>query len=500
MKRYLLGIDVGTTGTKTLLYSADGALLGCAYRGYPLSTPRVGWSEQNAEDWWRAVVGTVREVCADPETAANVAAISLSLQGGTVVPTDAEFCPLRPAMVWNDARCEAEREAFLREVGPAAAMYEKTGWGLSPGLPALELRWLRDHEPETFQRAAWFLTVPDYISAKMTGIPAADLSDAGINQLIDVRRGCYDETLLRFAGVTADRLPKLVRSGEVIGHLTEAAAAELGLTTETVLAAGAHDQYAVALGAGATEAGDILIGSGTCWVVTAIGDAPDFASGLSQSVAAVPGRWGSLQSLSSGGVCLEWWRKIFAQDDGSTVPYDVINAEAAARRAAESGLYFYPFSGQAAPGRSFSKATFVGLDLSHDRFDLARAILEGVAFQTLWMMESFRTKPSEAGLKLAGGASKSPLWCRLTADIAGLPVRIPEVADLACVGAAILAGVGCGLYRDAGEGYRRLAVRERVLQPDPARAAAYRPLFAEYKRIAGTLGAAYSLPIPGAEQ
>lgn len=494
MERYLLGIDVGTTGTKTLLFSEQGALLGHAYRPYGMQTPQVGWSEQNAADWWQAVTETVREVCRDPEIASHVAAISLSLQGGTMVPVDEQFRPLRPAMVWNDGRCEAEHEAFLREVGAAEKMYQKTGWRLGTGLLPLEIRWMKDHEPELFEKTAWFLSVPDYISAKMTGVPAVDLSDVGINELGDIRRGVYDEELLRFAGITEERLPRIVRSGDVIGHLTEAAAAELGLTTDTVLVAGAHDQYAVALGAGATQSGDILIGSGTCWVVTAIGDAPDFDSGLSQSVAAVPGKWGSLLSLSSGGVCLDWWRKDLAVGpSGEPLPYDVVNAEVARRSAAENGLYFYPFSGRASAGRNFTKASFLGLDLSHDRFDMARAIMEGVAFQTVWMMESFRTKPSKEGLKLAGGASKSTLWCQMVADIANLPVRIPEVADLACIGAAILAGTGSGVFQSVEEGYRRLAVRERVLLPDPARAEVYGALLPVYKRNAEALGTVYGL-------
>jgi len=494
MKRYLLGIDVGTTGTKTLLFSEDGELMGHAYRAYGMHTPQVAYSEQSAEDWWNAVVATVREVCQAAGVGGQVAAISLSLQGGTMVPVDAQFRPLRPAIVWNDARCTAEREAFLREVGDARRMYEKTGWNLSTGLLALEIRWMRDHEPDLFEKTAWFLSVPDYIAAKMTGIPAVDLSDVGINQLGDIRRGCYDEELLRFAGISEAQLPKIVHSGDVIGHLTDAAAAELGLSTDAVLVAGAHDQYAVALGAGATKAGDILIGSGTCWVVTAIGDEPDFDSGLAQSVAAVPGKWGSLLSLSSGGVCLEWWRRnLTVAPDGTQIPYETINEEVAKRKAAEDGLFFYPFSGRAAAGRNFKKASFIGLDLSHDRFDIARAIMEGVAFQTIWMMESFRTKPSKEGLKLAGGASKSALWCQMVADIANLPVRIPEVADLACVGAAILAGTGCGIYQSAGEGYKRLAVRERVLLPDAARAEQYGALFEAYKQKAGVLGAVYGL-------
>ena len=493
-EQYLLGIDVGTTGTKTLLFSAGGKLLGHAYEAYPLSTPQVGWSEQNTQDWWNAIVHTVREVCSDPAVARNVAAISLSLQGGTFVPTDAEGRALRPAIVWNDSRTTDEREQFLKEVGSDADMYQKTGWHLGLGLLAQEIRWMRTHEPELFEKTAMFLSVPSYVSYHLTGVAACDLSDAGIDQLCDVRRAAYDPALLAFAGVRETQLPRLLRSGEVIGHLTQAAAEALGLSTDCVLVAGAHDQYAVALGAGAVHAGDILIGSGTCWVITAIGSEPDFESGLAQSVAAVPGKWGTLWSLSSGGVCLEWLRRNLALGEGGEqLSYARLNEEAARRRAAEDGLFFYPFQGYAGHGKPFSKASLIGMDLSHDRFDIARAVMEGVAFQVVWMMEAFRAKPSKEGLKLAGGASKSTLWPQLVADIANLPVRIPNVADLACVGAAVLAGVGSGIYSSAEEGYECLKVEERVIVPNAQRAELYRPLFAEYKRVAEALGKVYGL-------
>lgn len=490
MAQYLLGIDVGTTGTKALLFSAEGTLVNSAYRGYATDTPRVGYSQQQPEDWWQAVVQTVREVAGSADIGANVAAISLSLQGGTVVPVDEAFAPLRPAMVWNDIRCAQQKQAFLDAFGDARVMYEKTGWALIDGLPLLQARWIRENEPDIFEKTHMFLTVPDYISMKMTGIPAVDLSDAGINQFTDIQKGEYDEAFLSFAGIRREQLPKLVRSGEVIGPLTEAAARELGLSVNCLLVAGAHDQYAVALGAGANRAGDILIGSGTCWVVTAICDRADFTGGLSQSVAAVPGLWGSLLSLSSGGVCLEWLRKDMPKEDAA---YDVLNRQIAQVRAAEDGLFFFPFSGKSRAGVNFKKGSFVGLDLSHDRFHMAKAVMEGVVFQTLWMLESFAAKPSQDGLKLTGGASKSEVWSQLVADISGLPIRIPEVADMACVGAAILAGVGCGIYQDAAEGYSRLAVRERVIYPDLAKTEFYRSIQEKYRKTAGILGEAYEL-------
>lgn len=494
MNRYLLGIDVGTTGTKSLLFSADGKLIGHAYRPYDMHTPKVGWSEQNAEDWWNAVVQTVREVCADPEIGRAVAGISLSVQGGTMVAVDKEYRPVRPAMVWNDSRCTEEKQAYLNEVGDANSMYLKTGWHLFSGMNAMQIRWMKDHEPELFQKTHMFLSVPDYISYKMTGKTAIDISNIGINQLGNIAKGCYDPQILAFAGITQEQLPEICHSGDVIGNLTAEAAAEMGLSTNAVLTAGAHDQYAVALGAGACKSGDILIGSGTCWVITCIGDESDFSSNLSQSVAAVPGKWGSLWSLSSGGVCLEWLRRNIALGtDDNQIDFGTINREAAKRNAARDGLYFFPFAGRCSLKKPFRKGSFIGLDLAHDRFHMARAIMEGVAFQIVWMLEAFKTKPSEDGLILAGGASRSPLWCQIVADIANLPVRISEVADLGCLGAAVLAGVGCGIYSDVEKGYKTLAVGEKVIYPDPENAKMYSELFEEYKRIAQSLSDAYKL-------
>lgn len=491
METYLLGIDVGTTGTKTMLFSEDGRCIAHAYQGYETHTPNVGWREQNPLDWWKAVVDTVHQTCADPRIAQAVVGISLSVQGGTMVAVDEKYQAVRPAMVWNDIRCVVQRDRFLEEVGPREWMYRKTGWNLGRGMNALQIRWMRDNEPENFRKTAVFLSVPDYIAYRMTGIAALDLSNVGINQLGDITVGEYDPKLLEFAGIKPAQLPRIIPSGKVIGRLTSEAAKELGLSTNCVLASGAHDQYAVALGAGAVNDGDILIGSGTCWVVTAIGSKPDFQSGLAQSVSASEGMWGSLKSLSSGGVCLDWLRKSLSNGERS-LSYDAINQEAAGIKAAEDGLFFYPFSGRCNEETRFSRGSFVGLDLSHNCFHMARAVMEGVVFQTVWMLEQFSTKPSEEGLILSGGASKSPLWRQLVADISGLPVRIPASPDLACVGAAILAGVGSGVFSNTNEGYHRLAVSTQTILPTE-KSGQYRQMYEKYKTCAAALGAVYGL-------
>lgn len=490
--KYILGIDVGTTGTKTILFSEDGSLVAHSYRSYPLSNLKVGHSEQNAEDWWRAIVETVREVTEGRGISDSVAAISLSTQGGTVVPVDKNGTPLRPAIVWNDSRFSDEREKFTLEVGSPEILYQKSGWNLGTGLPLLAIRYIRDKEPEIFAKTDKFLSVPSYVSLKMTGKAKVDLSNVGIEQLADIRKGEYDSELLRFAGIEKERLAQIVRSSTVIGNLTREAAAELSLSEKTLLVAGAHDQYAVALGAGAVKSGDILIGSGTCWVVTAIGNKADFESGLAQSVSAVDGLWGTLRSLSTGGVCLEWLRNgVTLGKDGGVIDYKTFDEETAKISAAEDGLFFYPFSGIYGVRNTFSKGAFVGMDLSHNRYHLARAVMEGVVFQILWMMEEFKTKPSSSGITLAGGASKSSVWPQMLADASGLPIRIPKVADLACVGAAVMAGVGAGIYESATDGSVRFKTEESTVMPRPEMTEVYKLLMKKYKEQAEALGSSY---------
>lgn len=494
MNKYLIGTDIGTTGTKSMLFSEDGELLSHAYAAYSMRTPALDRCEQDAEDWWRAVVETVRTVVKEADAADKVAAISLSLQGGTLVPVDAKLRPLRPAIVWSDNRCATQAKAFAERFG-AFYMYEKTGWRLSGGLNAMQIAWLRENEPAVFSATDKFLSVPDYISAKMTGRAAVDISDVGINQLADIRTSAYDSTILDFVGIHEQQLGEIVPSGDVIGRLTGEAKTELGLTGDVVLCAGAHDQYAALLGAGVTEAGDVLIGTGTAWVVTAMTDQPNFESGFAQSVSAMPGKWGSLVSLSTGGLCLDWLRGSIALGAGEAekIPYHVLNEQAACRTAG-SVMFFPYFSGTTYPIHDERmKASFVGLDLSHDRYDMARAVIEGVTFQTVWTLEAFERQYGIGRLKMSGGATKSALWTQLVADIAGRPVSIPATPDMACVGAAILAGVGCGVFASPREGYEKLAVNEYTVAPNSQNAVKYEALLSQYKERAQALSAVYAL-------
>ena len=490
MKELLVGIDVGTTTTKALLMDADGHALASASEAYPLITPGIGLCEQRAEDWWSALVHTVKQVCADPEKARRVRGISLSTQGGTLVPVDRDFRPLANAIVWSDVRCEAERAAFAALFGPDH-LYRVTGWRLGRGLPAMELRHMRDHQSDLFHSAAYFLTVPDYIFVRLTGRPAVDLSNAGINQLTDIRAGRYDPAILDFAGVREDQLAPLVPSCQPIGRLTHDAALALGLPEDVTVSSGAHDQYAVALGAGICQAGDAAIGTGTAWVVTALGDEPDFESGFAQSLSATSGKWGSMLSISTGGVCLDWFRSRVSGREDSPLDYDELNSLAEHGEPGSGGVRFYPYfggSGQPEPDGRL-KGTFLGLDLSHHRGHMARAVMEGVACQAVWAMRVMERRRPMGRLFLSGGAAKSPVWTRIIAGLAGRPVYVPGVPDAACAGAAMMAGVGAGLFEDTPRAAGRMTQGSRVVEPEQSEA--YMEVFDSYLRGARALGGVY---------
>ena len=491
MNRYLIGIDVGTTGTKSMLLTETGRVVAHAYAEYPSQSPGTGLVEQNAEDWWRAVVKTVRAVTADPQHARNVAAISLSLQGGTLVPVDKQLRPLHPAIVWSDHRCQNEARAFADAHGEDY-IYQKTGWHLNSGLNAMQIAHLRANRPEVYEKAAMFLSVPDYISMKLTGRAAVDISDAGINQLADIRTGKYDPTILDFIGVREDQLAEIVPSAKPVGRLLKGAAEELGLPKSVLLVSGAHDQYAGLLGAGITRTGDLLIGTGTAWVVTVLTDEPYFESGFAQSIPAC-GHWGSLVSLSTGGVSLDWFRNKVAGSPEGGMSYAEINALAPERGIGANGLKFYPyFNGTSFPLKGPGcKATLLGLDLSHDRADIARAVMEGVAMQTVWTLDFFRERFPLKSVKLSGGAAKSPFWTQMVADIANCPIATPSVSDLPCIGAGIMAGVGAGIFESCEEGAARFDLTETRYEPDPDRAACYREVFEDYKRAAAMLPGLY---------
>lgn len=475
----LIGVDVGTTGTKAMAVDEAGRIHATAYASYPLSRPRPLVVEQDPHDWWNAVVTTIRECLRDvaPE---RVRAIAVSAQGGSLVAVDAANRPLAAARSWLDRRAADGVEA-LRERFGADEFFRHTGWRLYGAYNCVQLIEMRRSEPDLFASASAFLGTGEYVNARLTGVRAADLNGAGITQLLDVAAGTWSVATLDFLGIDAGRLAPLVRSGEPIGTLCGEAAEALGLPEDVVVAAGGHDQYCAALGAGVTSPGDVLLSTGTAWVVLGItGDAfadPSQNFGFGRHV--VPGTWGEFGSFRNGGVCLDWARQLLGREPDS---YTAVNELAAGVAAGAEGLRFFPhFDGTNIPTWvDEAKGTLLGLEMRHGRGEVYRGVMEGVAFEARRVLESYASfGPTVSTVTLLGGAARSPVWADIISDVLGGGVEIADVPDSACIGAAALAGAGSGLWRDPGEASRALVPTARPV-PGSGNAELYDGLYREY--------------------
>lgn len=478
----LIGIDVGTTGTKAMLVDPSGMIVAQAYVGYSLQRPRALVVEQSAEHWWEAVVTTVRE-CLVGVDATRVRAIAVSSQGGSLVVVDENDDPLAPARSWLDRRADAE-VARLEERFGSREFFQLTGWRLYGAYNCVQLLDMRHSEPDLFRKASAFLGTGEFINARLTGMRAADLNGAGITQLLDVTAATWSPETLDFIGVEESRLAALCAPGDPIGTLTPQAAEQLGLSTEVVVAGGGHDQYCAALGAGVTAPGDVLLSTGTAWVVlgiteTAIAD-PAQNFGFGRHV--VPDVWGEFGSFRNGGVCLDWTRRLL----GGAAPdnYDVINTRAASAPVGSDGLRFFPhFDGTNIPTWvGEAKGSFTGLELRHGPEQFYRGVMEGVVYEGRRVLESYQSfGPQVSKVTILGGASHSRVWAQIIADVLTGPVEITDVPDSACVGAAVLAGVGAGMWSDAGTGSTALVPRARLVEPSDDKCR-YAALYEEYCR------------------
>ncbi|MEA5119443.1 MAG: FGGY family carbohydrate kinase [Propionicimonas sp.] len=468
MTDLVLGIDVGTSGAKSLLVDGNGTVLASAVHHYPTSRTTTGQVEQDAAGWWDGVVAAVRDTLTgiDP---ARVSALALSAQGGALVCADSEGRPLAPARSWLDNRAVDAAAELAARFG-AHGFYERTGWRLGPRYNAAQLADLRATEPDLFGRTACFLDTAGFITRRLTGKVATDLNSSGITQLLDAAGQCYDPEILDALGITTDRLPTLVPTGTVIGPLTAAAADALGLPAGVLVVAGAHDQYCAAVGAGAIDEETVLLSAGTAWVVLGSAAHPiaDRQENFAFGSHAVPGLWGQFGSLLNGGSSLEWVRRLWGTD-GVPLGFDQVNQDAAQVSAGADGLLFLPHFGGTVPDwNDASRGSFVGVDLIHERKHFLRATLEGIGAEAAALLSLHRRlNPAARRVRLIGGATRSPIWPQILADLANVPIELPAVADAACLGAAVIAAAGDPAR--IAETSRRMVGEVAVREPGPDR-------------------------------
>ena len=482
-RRCFLGIDVSTTGAKTLLIGEAGEVVASATTPLTLSTPRPLWSEQDPGEWWQGVVSSIRRAL-DQGGAVEVAAVGLTGQMHGLVLLDASGEVLRPAILWNDQRTGAQCDEIRARLGKRR-LIEITGNDALSGFTAPKIVWVAEHEPEVYARASHVLLPKDYVRYRLTGAMATDKADGSGTLLFDIRARDWSGEVLAALGIPANWLPQTYEGPEITGEVTPEAAEATGLRAGTPVVAGGGDQAAGAIGTGVIDPGTVAVTLGTSGVVFAPLDAPlvEPEGRLHAFCHALPGRWHLMGVMLSAAGSLQWYRDTLAPGE----PFDRLVAEAEQAPAGSAGLIFLPYlAGERTPYPDpLARGGWVGLTLRHRRAHLTRALLEGVAFG---LRDSF-TLLHEAEVvatrqvRVAGGGARSALWRRILAGVLNVELVTVNTTEGAAYGAALLAGTGAGAWPDVASACAS-TVREKEAQPpDEREVSIYEQMYRQYRGL-----------------
>jgi xylulokinase len=482
--RVVLGLDVSTTATKAVLIDEAGAVAGVGVAGYPLSTPRPLWSEQEPDLWWDGTCSAIRSVLAssgvDP---GDVVAVGPAGQMHGAVLLDASDVSVRPAILWNDQRTAAACDEIRAAVG-REHLVRVTGNDALTGFTAPKLVWVRDNEPQHWDRVRHVLLPKDYVRLRLTGEHATDKADGAGTQLFDLRRRDWSDEILAALGIDRAWMPATYEGPVVTGRVSVSGAAATGLLEGTPVVGGGGDQAANAVGVGAVDEGTMALSLGTSGVIFAATRTPvvEPEGRVHAFCHAVPQRWHLMSVMLSAAGSLRWWRDTVAPDTdfGSLV-------EAAADvPAGADGLRFLPYlTGERSPHPDpLARGAFVGLTLAHDRRHMTRAVLEGVAFglrDGLDLMTAAGVAVPSL-IHASGGGTVSTLWVQVLADVLGAEIATVSTSEGAAYGAGLLAAVGAGWYDSVAEAVNACVRTTPVATPGPD-ATRYAAWHAEYREL-----------------
>ena len=500
---YLLGIDIGTSGTKTLLCDHRGRVKATATAAHDVSSPKPGWSEQDPRQWWRATCRATAAVLAGARVKGDsVRAIGLSGQmHGSVFLGDGDG-PLRPAILWNDQRTAAECDAIEKRAGGRRKLIGMVGNPALTGFTAPKILWVRHHQPRVYERTKHILLPKDYIRYCMTGEYATEVGDASGTLLLDVKKRTWNRRLMSLLEIDPDLMPACHESHVVSGQLTRRAATALGLRPDTPVVGGSGDQPAGAVGNGIVVPGVVSATMGTSGVVFAHAAEPiyDPKGRVHTMCAAVDGQWCVFGCMLSAGGSFQWFRdRVMPQVKAEAKrkhcdPYELLVAEAEAAGPGCEGLFFLPYlTGERCPyADPNARGGWIGLTARHTRADMIRALMEGVTYgmcDALHVMDAMGLGVKK--VRLSGGGARSPFWRRLQADIYGRPAATINAEEGPAYGVAILAGVGTGVWSSVPQACRAVIRETETLRPDRRRARFYAERHAQYTRLYAALKAEF---------
>lgn len=488
---YLLGVDIGTSGTKTILIDETGKVIARALAEYPLYTPRPLWSEQDPEDWWRATQITIRKCLSQANVDANeIKGVGLSGQMHGAVFLDADNSPLRKAILWNDQRTQAECDWITETIGRERVV-DLISNPVLTGFTAGKIVWLRNNEPEIYAKVRKVLLPKDYIRYKLTGEFATEVSDASGTALFCVKKRNWSLEMLDGCDIPRVWMPTSYESQEVSGRITSSASSLTGLAEGTPVVGGGGDQAAGAVGNGIVETGIVSSTVGTSGVVFAFSDSAtvDPALRLHTFCHAVPGKWHLMGVMLSAGGSLQWYRDTFCHEEKSIAglegrdPYELITSEAERAPLGCEGLIMLPYlTGERTPyPDANARGVFFGITRRCDKSYFARAVLEGVSYglrDSFEIMKEMKLPISQ--VRASGGGARSPLWRRIQADVTGFPHVTINVDEGGALGVALLAGVGAGIFPSIEEACRVVIKVEKQTESNAQNHKEYDKYFAVY--------------------
>ena len=486
MSRYILAHDLDTSGNKASLFSTDGEFIGSEVYGYEVDYFNGTWAEQNAQDWWKAVCVTTRELIkrtgTDPK---DIAAVSFSGQMMGCLCVDNSGRPLRRSIIWADQRAQ-KQAAMLEEKISQKDFYRITGHRNSASYGVQKLMWIRDNEPDIYARTCKVLNAKDYIVYCLTGTFCTDHSDANSMTCFDINRLEWSQELISLSGIDPDKLPDALPSVTVAGTVTRAAADQTGLAAGTPVVIGCGDGVSASVGAGSIDPGKTYSCMGTsAWITTAT-EKPVFDEQMRTVtwVHAVPGLYAPNGTMQTAGGAYSWLKKTVCQIETEKAPsenksaYDLMEEEIKKSPPGANGVLFLPYLlGERAPRWNHqARGAFLGLKAENSRADLIRSVMEGITLNLNVILETLRLAVPISEITVVGGGAKGQIWRRIMADIYGTRILVPQVLEEAgSMGAAVIAGVGTGLFPDFHVIDRFVQIMD-IQEPDPAAMQAYEPV------------------------
>ena len=485
-----IGIDLGTSAMKLLLMDENGTICNTVTKAYPLEFPKPGWSQQDPQLWKKAMLEGIPELLTGFD-ASQVAGIGAGGQMHGLVVLDQQDQVIRPAILWNDGRTAKQVDHLNKEIGKEKLSRWTANIAFA-GFTAPKLLWMRENEPENFDRICKIMLPKDYINYILTGVHSCDYSDASGMLLLDVEHKCWSKEMLDICGINENQMPKLFESFECIGTMKPEIAKQLGIKHDVKVVAGAGDNAAAAVGTGVVGEGGCNISLGTSGTVfiSSASFGVDESNGL-HAFAHADGGWHLMGCMLSAASCNKWLLEDILGTNDYSAEQDAIKEE----KLGENHVFFLPYlMGERSPiNDTNARGTFIGMTMDTTRADLVQAVLEGVAFAIRDSVEVARSLGIEIRRsKICGGGAKSPLWKRIIANVLGCTLELPVSEQGPGMGGAMLAMVACGAYENVKACCDRLCAVASTVEPEPALVQKYEARYQQFKKIYPALKTLFS--------